>query len=378
MNEQIKEILICAGETSGDMHAANLVKEVKKIAPDIKFYGMGANFMSSAGVKLLVNSDDLGIIGAGAIFTKITKIIRSFRIMKKALKTLHPDLLVLVDYPGFNLRLAKAAKVAKVKVLYFISPKVWAWHQNRIKNIKKYVDVMAVIFPFEVEFYKKFNIHATFVGNPLLKLVKPKLTYQQTLKIFNVPENHKVIGLFPGSRASEIKRLLPIMLKAAVILNKRYSNLQFLLPIAACIDMTDLKPHLLKTNLHNIQLIKSHNYDVMQVCDAIIAASGTAVLEIAIMEIPLVITYKTSWLEYQIAKKLIKIPFVGLCNILLNKKIVQELLQDEATPENIAKEIEKLLDDTNYRQTMISNLIKVKKALQNSKQKNLAELILKQ
>ncbi|CAL7963983.1 Lipid-A-disaccharide synthase [Gammaproteobacteria bacterium] len=375
MQKSTKHILISVGEASGDMHAANLVQMVKKIAPNTKFYGMGANLMRDAGIDIIVDASELSIVGGLEIILKFSKIRQAFRIMQDALLHNKPDLLILVDYPGFNLRLAKFAKKAGVKVLYFISPKIWAWNQGRVEIIKKYVDMMAVIFPFEVAFYKKFGVPATFVGNPLLKMVKPKLTRDTAKQAFCLDPSCKTIGLFPGSRKSEINYLLPIMLAAAKLLKNQNPNLQFLLPQANSITLEDLQPHLQSGSVE-VRIIKDQNYDVIQVCDAIIAASGTATLEIAIMAIPQVIIYKKSWLEYQIARHLIKIPYIGLCNILANKKIVQEFLQYDATPKNIAKEIEKILNDANYREEMVANLIQTKKSLESDKQENIAELIL--
>jgi lipid-A-disaccharide synthase len=370
-----KQILISVGEASGDMHATNLVQAVKKIAPNIHFYGMGANLMRSVGVDIIIDANDLSIVGGLEVITKFSKIRKAFRIMQNALEYNKPDLLILVDYPGFNLRLAKMAKTTGIKVLYFISPKVWAWNQGRIEIIKKYVDKMAVIFPFEVDFYKKYQVPVAFVGNPLLEIVKPKLTREAGELAFHLDPNCKTIGLFPGSRKSEIKYLLPIMLETAKLLKNKNPNLQFLLPQASSITLDDLQLYLQASSI-KVQVIPNQNYDVMQVCDAIIAASGTVTLEIAIMTIPEVIIYKKSWLEYQIAKRVIKIPYIGLCNILANKKIVQELLQYDATPENIAKEIEKILNDANYREEMIANLTNTKNLLKGAKQENIAELII--
>jgi len=370
-----KHILISVGEASGDMHAANLVQAVKKLAPDVLFYGMGANLMRNAGVDIVIYANELSIVGLLEVITKFPKIRKAFRIMQNALEHNKPDLLILVDYPGFNLRLAKIAKKAGVKALYFISPKVWAWNQGRIESIKKYVDKMAVIFPFEVDFYKKYQVPVAFVGNPLLEIVKPKLTHEEAQRAFKLSPNCKTIGLFPGSRKSEIKYHLPIMLEAAKLLKNQNPDLQFLLPQASSITLDDLQPYLQASSI-KVQVIPNKNYDVMQVCDAIIAASGTVTLEIAIMTIPEVIIYKKSWLEYQIAKRVIKIPYIGLCNILANKKIVQELLQYDATPENIAKEIEKILNDANYREEMIANLANTKNLLKDTEQENLAELII--
>lgn len=369
-----KNILISAGEASGDMHAAKLVKIVKQQIHNIKFYGMGASLMQTAGVDIIVNANELSVIGLLEIITKFKAIKQAFNIMEEALKNDKPDLLILVDYPGFNLRLAKAAKKYGVKVLYFISPKVWAWNQRRVKIIKKYVDIMAVIFPFEVDFYKQFTIPAVFVGNPLLDLTKPKLSREQAIINFDLDIKYKTIGLFPGSRTSEIKRLLPTMLQAAQVLKKQNPELQFILSQASSQSREYLQ-QFLQFSPVEVKVISGQNIDVMQVCDAVIAASGTATLEIAIMGIPLVIIYKTSWLEYLIARIVIKIPYLGLCNILMQQKIVQELLQGDATAPKIAHEINRLLNDINYRQEMLGNLHKVKAVLENGNRKEIAQII---
>lgn len=369
-----KRILISAGEASGDMHAAKLVQTVQQQIPNVKFYGMGASLMQNAGVDIIVNANELSVIGLLEIITKFKAIKQAFNIMEKALKDDKPDLLILVDYPGFNLRLAKVAKKYGVKVLYFISPKVWAWNQRRVKIIKKYVDIMAVIFPFEVDFYKQFAIPAVFVGNPLLDLTKPKLSREQAIINFDLDIKNKTIGLFPGSRKSEIKRLLPTMLDAAKILKNQNPELQFILPQASSIS-TEYLNQFLQFSLVEVKVISGQNIDVMQVCDAIIAASGTATLEIAIMGITLVIIYKTSWLEYLIARMVIKIPYIGLCNILIQKKIVQELLQDDANAPKIAHEIDRILNDIDYRQKMLDSLHEIKKVLENGDRKEITQVI---
>ncbi len=376
MPDLTKNILISAGELSGDMHAANLVAAVTKLAPNIKFFGMGADLMQKAGVDILVNAKELSIIGGLEIITKSVKIWQAFHRMKHAIYHDKPDLLILVDYPGFNLRLADIAKKSNIKVLYFISPKVWAWNQGRVNKIKECVDMMAVIFPFEVDFYQKRQVPVRFVGNPLLKMVAPKLSIAEAKKIFKLDLNCRTIGLFPGSRLSEIKRLLPIILKTVKILKDNNPDLQFLLAQASSVSEETLKPYLQSSSVE-IQVVAGKSYDVMQACDAIIAASGTTTLEIALMGTPLVIIYKISWLEAECAKRLIKIPYVGLCNILANKKIAQELLQDDATPEKISQEIERILNDNIYRNEMVKNLKEVRKLCEAKNQEDIASLVLK-
>jgi len=370
-----KRVLISAGEASGDLHAANLVEATTKVAPNIEFYGMGSGSMQKVGVNIIVDARKLSVFGYWEIVTTLLKILRAYFTMRRAILRDKPDLLILVDYPGFNLRLAKVAKKAGVKVLYFISPKIWAWHQSRVKIIKECVDMMAVIFPFEVDFYQKWQIPVKFVDNHLMKLIENRLSLEKARQLFNIDPNNKVIGLFPGSRKSEIKRLLPVMLEAAKILKEKNPNIQFLLPKASSIDMDQLEPELQTSNLP-IQVITGHNYDVMQVSDAIITASGTATLEIALIGTPLVIIYRLSWPEYQLAKRIIKIPYAGLCNILAGKEVAKELLQYDATPEKIAAEIDGVLNDQAYRNRMKDELANIKKSLKNKEITSIANLVI--
>lgn len=374
MQSHAKKILISAGELSGDMHAANLVQAVIKKAPHLKFYGMGGDLMQKVGVDLIVDARSLSLIGGLEIVTKLAKLVSAFFTMKRAILRSKPDLLILVDYPGLNLLLARVAKKAGVKVLYYIGPKVWAWHQSRIKTIRKSVDMMAVIFPFEVEFYNKHKIPARFVGNPSLKMAVSKLSQDAAYKLFNIDPKYGTIGLFPGSRLGEIKRLLPIMLDAAKILKENNPKLQFLLSQAPSITNNDLQPYL-QSSVIKPKIVSEQNYDLMQVCDAIITASGTATLEIALMATPLIIIYTMPWFEYQFAKRLIKIPYIGLCNILANKKIIPELLQYDATPQKIATEITKILNDEHHQNRMINNLKSIKTILANKEQQDVSQLV---
>ena len=233
---------------------------------------------------------------------------------------------------------------------------------------------MAVIFPFEVNFYQKFNVPVKFVGNPLLKMIQNRLPVEEAKKLFNLKSEYQTIGLFPGSRSSEIKRLLPIMLETAELLSAKNSKLQFILSQASSITDQELAQHLATSNL-SIKVVSGHNYNVMQVCDAIISASGTATLEIALLAIPLVIIYKISWWEYEIAKRLIKIPYVGLCNILAQKLVVPELLQNDATPEKIAQAIETIIQNQGYEQQMVIELKKIRQIFEETEKTEIAVLV---
>lgn len=369
-----KKIFIVTGEASGDLHAANLVKDIHKINPHIKFYGMGGANMRRAGVNIIVDTKDLAVIGIFDVLLNIHKIYKAQKTIRQALCANPPDLLILIDYSGFNLRLAKIAKKMGLKILYYISPQLWASRTNRVKIMRKYVDHIAVIFPFEVEFYKKFNIPVSFVGHPLVDKVYPTMSALAAKQKFNLNPDYKTIGLFPGSRKGEIKRLLPVMLKAAQLIKAHFPNTQFVLPLASSLNQTDIEPYL-KTNL-DIKIITQQNYDVMNVCDAIIAKSGTVTLEIALMGVPMVIIYKI-WPPYFPIKSIIKIPYIGMCNIVAGKEIAKELLQQHATPKNISQEIIHILTDDQYRNNMINEMRNIKSRLtQNNNYTPLPQLVL--
>jgi lipid-A-disaccharide synthase len=235
-----QQIFIVAGEASGDLHAANLINSISKIEPEIRFYGMGGARMRALGIDILVDINELAVIGFFDVLFKLPKIIAALHIIRKELINNPPDLLILVDYPGFNLKLAKIAHNLGIRVFYYISPKLWASRPGRAKIIKKYIDKMAVLFPFEVDFFKQFNISVDFVGNPLAEIAKPTMDKVTAKQHFGFNPTTRIIGLFPGSRKGEIKKLLPVLLKSARILVKRFPDLQFILPLASSLSRQDL------------------------------------------------------------------------------------------------------------------------------------------
>lgn len=387
-----QKIFLSVGDPSADLYAANLVNDIHKIAPETKFYGMGQKLMQDAGVELIVNSSDFALIGITEIFSKVKKFLHAFNIIENFFKTNKPDLLILIDFSGFNLRLAKIAKKYNIKVLYYICPQIWASRFQRIKKIKKYVDQVAVIFPFEVPIYEKARIPVAFVSHPLLNIVKPTMEKNIAKQYFQITKSCRgaaccarniTIGLFPGSRQGEIKKLMPIIIESAKRIQQKFPDVEFILPLATSITENDLLPYLqnsdLKIKLYSCTgILNTPNvYDIINICDAIIAKSGTTVLEIALLQIPMVIIYKTSWLNYFLAKQFIKIPFIGLCNIILGKEIVRELLQTNATAAKISNEIIKILSDDNYRNLMIEQLAKVREKLIGEKQQTTVEVVIK-
>jgi lipid-A-disaccharide synthase len=259
------------------------------------------------------------------------------------LKSQKPDLLILVDYPGFNLKLAKEAKKLGIKVLYYISPKVWAWRKGRVKTIHKVVDHMAVLFPFEVPIYQQANVPVSCVGHPLVDAVKSQLTVAEAKVQFGLDENKQVLGLFPGSRRSEVQALLPLMIQAAERIVRQRPNIEVVLPLAPGLDSALFDDLIAKAGVR-IRVISGDFYELTQTCDAIVAASGTVTLEIALLAVPHFIIYKVSPLTYRILKRLVKIPYVGLCNIVTSKNIITELLQDDVTVDHIELELLDRLD----------------------------------
>jgi lipid-A-disaccharide synthase len=354
--------MIVAGEASGDLHGAGLVKEALRLAPDLRFFGIGGPLMREVGVETLVDASAMAVVGLVEVATHFDVIFRAFARLKRILTTDPPDLLILIDYPDFNLRLAKVARKAGVKVLYYISPQVWAWRVGRVKKIGRLVDRMAVVFPFEVQFYEREGVPVSFVGHPLADTVRPAMTRAEAQACFALDPARRTVGLFPGSRRNEIRNLLPTILASAGILKERFPDLQFILPLASSLNKSDIAPYLENCGL-DVRVVEGRGYDVMQVCDAIITVSGTVTLEIALIGVPMVIIYRVSPLTYHIGKRLIKVDHIGLCNIVAGERVVRELIQDEAEPGRIADEIGRILHDGTYAASMTARLKAVKDKL---------------
>lgn len=369
-------ILFSAGEASGDQHAANMFLEIKKHQPDINAIGMGGAKMAQAGVDIRYDSAGIGVIGVVEVLKHYGEIRRALTLMKRIIDTERPDLLVCVDYKEFNFKLAKYAKQQGVKVLFYVSPQVWAWRAGRVKAYGKVIDMMAVIFPFEIPYYEAENVPVRYVGHPSVDKVHPQYTKAEAIIRFGLAANQRVVGLLAGSRANEIKRLLPVMLAAAALLHERFADCQFVLPQADSISDELLADYLTDAPVQ-VTVIKSQPYDVMQCCNAIMTTSGTATLELALLTVPMVICYKLSPLTYWLGRLLVKTKFIGLPNIVAGKGIVKEFIQHEATAENLATEVARMLTDKDYCATMRENLAEVKQRLgQGGGSKNMALLAL--
>ena len=354
--------MIVAGEASGDIYGADLVREALKLAPDLHFSGIGGTRMREAGVETLVDSGDMAVVGLVEVIKHLNVISSAFFKLKRILLDTPPDLLILIDYPGFNLRLAKVAKKAGVKVQYYISPQIWAWRKGRVKKIARLVDHMAVILPFEAPFYEQAGVPVTFVGHPMLDLVNVSLDRSAAAAGFNLDPSRKIVGLFPGSRRNEIERLLPVIIAAAGKLKERFPEIQFILPLASTLNSDDIVPLLAAADLE-VTITRDRIHDMIRACDAVVSVSGTVTLEIALVGTPLVIIYKLSPLTYQLAKRLVKVDNIGLCNIVAGETVVRELIQDQANPGEIANEVEKLLTNHTYHAVIVRKLGEVRAKL---------------
>ena len=354
--------MLVAGEASGDLHAANLVLALKKLNPNVCFVGMGGKQMREAGVDLLVDSSTLAVVGLVEVLAHYSDILAALKKLRVAIESTRPDLLILIDYPDFNLRLAAFAKQAQVKVLYYISPQVWAWRKGRVHKIRRLVDQMAVVFPFEVPIYEAARVPVLFTGHPLVDEVKATMTPHEARLHFGLDPARRVVGLFPGSRKSEIKRLMSVILQSARLLHERFQDLQFVLPIAPGLVRHELETWI-EASPTPVTLVENQIYDVIQSCDAIITASGTATLQIGLLETPMVIIYRVSNLSYWLGRILIRVKHVGLVNIVLDRATVLELIQHDARPTLIAAEIARLLTDETYASNMRQVLAEVKHCL---------------
>lgn len=356
--------MIVAGEASGDIYGADLVKEALKLDPGLHFFGIGGVRMREAGVETLVDSADMAVVGLVEVLKHFDTISSAFLKLKHILLHDRPNLLILIDYPGFNLRLAKVAKKAKVPVLYYISPQIWAWRKGRVRKIARLVDHMAVILPFEAPFYEQAGVPVSFVGHPMLDMVKVSMDRNQAAAGFGLDPSRRIVGLFPGSRKNEIERLLPVITASAALLKERFPDIQFVLPLASTLTEDDILPQIRGAGVEMV-LTRERIHDLIRACDAVISVSGTVTLEIALVGVPMVIIYRLSPLTYQVAKRLVKVDHIGLCNIVAGETTVKELIQDEANPDKIANEVAKILTDDIYSSNIREKLAAVSTRLGN-------------
>ncbi len=346
---------IIAGEASGDLHASNLIKELKDLDTAAHFRCWGGDLMKAQGAELVKHYRDLAFMGFTEVLMNLRTIFKNIDFCKKDILDHKPDVLILVDYPGFNLRIAEFAKQNAIKVFYYISPQVWAWKQSRVHKIKKIVDKMFVILPFEKEFYQQFNYDVDFVGHPLLDATVNFSTQENT---FQINSKKPIIALLPGSRKQEIKTMLPLMLT----MYKHYPNYQFV--IAGAPSQTEDFYKSLYSN-SDIQIVFNQTYQLLQKSEAALVTSGTATLETALFNVPEVVCYKGGAISYAIAKQLVKVKFISLVNLIMDKEIVKELIQKELNEINLKIELDKLLA-LKSREIMLNEYSELRAKLGNS------------
>jgi len=374
--QQTYTVMFSAGEASGDQHAAHMFQELQKQLPNLRGIGMGGAKMQQSGIDIRFDSSGIGVIGLIEILKHYSEIRTALQLMKKLVLTEKPDLLVCVDYKEFNLKLARFAKNQGIKVLFYVSPQVWAWRPGRVITYGKAIHMMAVIFPFETTYYQAKNIPVRYVGHPSVDKVHPQRSLADDFQHFNLNPNRPVVGILPGSRANEIKRMLPVMLQAVEKLAGSRPDLQFILPQADSVSDEALQQHLQHCPI-SIKVVKQQAYDAIQCCAAVMTTSGTATLEIALLGVPMVIAYRLSPFTYWLGKRLVKIPYIGLPNIIAGQAIVKELIQDAVSADSLSAEIIRLLADQDYRSTCIDGLKQVKVLLgEGGGSKNMADLAL--
>lgn len=356
------KILMVAGEASGDLQGAHLVEAIQQIDPEIELFGVGGENLRRRGMKVLYPSHSLAVVGITEVILKIGRILRAFKKLRQFLDRERPDLLILIDFPDFNLRLAKMAHRRGIPVLYYISPQVWAWRPGRVKLIAKLVRKMIVLFPFEVPIFESAGVDVEWLGHPLLDVVKPTLTKEAAFQKFGLDPNRRTIGLLPGSRIHEVQRLLPPLLEASQLLLREIPDLQFIIPLAPGISSSTLSPYL-KDNSVPVKIVEGWTYDVMNLSELLITASGTATLEGAILQRPMIIIYKVSLLTYLIGRALIQVDHIGLVNLVAEGRIAPELIQKDVTPQKITEEAVRILRNPILYQRMVEAMSEVRKRL---------------
>jgi lipid-A-disaccharide synthase len=336
---------IIAGEASGDLHGSNLIKEIKHLDPAASIRAWGGDLMKDAGASLVKHYRDLAFMGFLEVIKNLPTILQNIRFCKQDIEAWQPDVLVLIDYPGFNLRIADWAKKHGFKVVYYIAPQVWAWKENRVKKMKLCIDKMFCILPFEKEYFKnKWNWDVTYVGHPLLRVIE---SFKSTNPL--VTDNKKVIALLPGSRKQEIVKMLPIMLSVT----PHFPAYTFMVAQAPGQDAPFYNRFLM--GYANVTLIKNSTYDLLSIADAALVTSGTATLETALFKVPEVVCYKTSKFSYQIAKWLVKIKFISLVNLIMDKEIVQEIIQENLTEQHLTTALRNITENEAKRKEVMDN-----------------------
>jgi lipid-A-disaccharide synthase len=356
----LNRVMMIAGEASGDLHGAGVVRELKKRIPTLDIFGVGGDNMQREGTELVAHISALSFMG----FVEVVRNLSAIKALERQLETLltsrRPDVVVLIDYPGFNLRFARRAKRLGIKILYYISPQVWAWNKRRVKDMKGRVDAMKVVFPFEVDIYKREGINVEFVGHPLAEMLRSSSSREEFFRTHGLDPNKKLLGLFPGSREQEIAMILPTMIRAAKSLQQS-RPVQVALGVAPNLGSGLIRRFLPKGT--TVALIENATYDLMHHADAAIVTSGTATLETGWFGTPMVIVYKTSPLTFFIGRMLVDVANIGLVNIVAGAAIVPELVQHQLTVEHLVEAVGRIFDDNVYAHTMKTELRSIRTKL---------------
>src|SRR5262245_34352533 len=361
MAAQSKQVMLVVGEASGDIHGARLVRALGDKDQTLRFFGVGGEQLERTNFEVLFNVSQLAGMGFVELAGSMRNIWRADRILRQAMRERRPDLLVLIDFPEFNLRLAKLAKKLKIPVLYYISPQIWAWRRGRVRQIARCVDHMAVVFPFEVPLYEKWGVNVSFVGHPLLDIVRSRESREAVLARLALDAKKQTIAILPGSRRGEISYHLPVLLDAALRLSQDLA-VQFFVIRASTVDRRELESMLERISLR-IPIIDDERYDAVNACDLAWTASGTATVETALLLKPMIIVYRLSLLTYALARVLVQVKYIGMVNIMAGKQVVPELVQADFTAERLVKETRPLLENPDQRKRVARKLISVRAKL---------------
>jgi len=360
-NKRPKRVMLVVGEASGDLHGAHLVKSLYRRDPTLEVFGVAGQGLKREGIRVLYDVERLTGMGFAELAGNLKTLWQAYKLLQRVLREEKPDLLILIDFPEFNMRLARLARALQIPVLYYISPQVWAWRQHRVRKIARCVDRMAVVFPFEVPLYQKAGVQVSFVGHPLLDVVRPTEPREKTLLQYGLKPTKPTIALLPGSRRREVAYHLPPMLEAANRLS-REMELQFVLVRANTVERR-LFEEILGQSAAWVPIAEENTYNVLHACDLAWTASGTATLETALMLRPMIIIYRLAWLTYVLARMLVRVRHIGMVNIVAGETVVPELIQRDVTAERIMAESRAILKDPERRKRMVEKLAEVREKL---------------
>lgn len=355
-------MLLSCGEASGELYAAELFRELRALEPNARGFGLGGQRLAQAGAEILVDLREVSVIGLVEVLSKLPALKKAQSTLLAASQERRPDVAVLIDFSGFNLRLASRLKAMGIPVVYYVSPQVWAWRRGRLKSIREHVDRMLVILPFEEAFYRNAGVNATFVGHPLVDLVHSREDRKSFFQRLGLEEQHPLVALLPGSRPRELELHLPVIAEAIERMKKRDPELQFVLLKAPTVEERTIQAGLGRV-LDSVQVLSESSYDALSHAQAAIVASGTATVEAALCETPMVVVYRVGSLSYRLGKPLVRVPFYAMVNLIAKRAVVPELIQDDMTADRVASEMLRLLEDTGAAETMRRELREVKSRL---------------